>query len=194
MKPAAALIASVAWVALASLSMGLFGRVIGVASPWFSVALVFCILSFAALARALIAFKVPRWLRPIRSWEARGAVYRALRVPLFGSFLRNTPLRRLQPRVYLGRHRWDPTTVKSEIEGAEGAHFWAAILPLPWMIHACIRNGWSAVLLLAAFQIAMNLYPILHLRSARSRLDLAVAGRRNRPGQRAALRSIDGAQ
>jgi hypothetical protein len=153
-----------------ALSLAMFRRAVGVASPWFGLMVMLVFLGLVAFARPLFLLKLPRFLRKVRMWETKGALYKALRVPAFGALLRRTPLRFLNPLVYLGRDPGDPSAVLAELESAEAAHFLAAALIAPYIVLGCIRGGWSAAAWLLVVQIAGNMYPILHLRWARIRL------------------------
>lgn len=93
-----------------------------------------------------------------------------LGVPAFGELLRRTPLRYLQPLVYLKRYPGDPAKVQTQIEGAEAAHFWAAVLIIPYMVFACVKNWWGVLFWFMVVQVVGNVYPILHLRWVRGRL------------------------
>ena len=130
----------------------------------------FCFLGFVAFARPLFLLRLPRQLRVVRVWEIKSKLYRVLRVPTFGVLLRRTPLRYLHPLVYLSQYPDDPTTVQTQIEGAEAAHFWAAALLIPYMVYVCVQKWWSVIFWLLVIQVIGNLYPILHLRLARGRL------------------------
>jgi Glycosyl-4,4'-diaponeurosporenoate acyltransferase len=102
-------------------------------------------------------------------------MYHRLRVPPFGRLLRNTPLRYLNPAVYLSRKHPDPPKVYRQIEAAEAAHFWAALLFTPYIGYVWLRgNHLREAVVLLLFQIFFNVYPILHLRIVRGRLDRVV--------------------
>ena len=151
-------------------SLRLIGRVVGFTSPWFALLVMLCFLGLVGMARTLFVLRLPRWLRPVRVWEVKGGLYRRLHVPAFGEVLRRTPLRYLQPLVYLSRYPGEPAKVQYQIEGAEAAHFWAAALLVPYMVFAGVQNWWSVVGWLMVVQVVGNVYPILHLRWVRGRL------------------------
>lgn len=151
-------------------SLFLLRRAVGFTSPWFALAAMFCFLGVVAFARSLFLLRLPRWMREVRAWEVRSGLYRGVGVPAFGELLRRTPLRYLQPLVYLKRYPGDPTKVLAQIEGAEAAHFWAAALILPYMVFAFIQNWWVVIFWFMVVQVVGNVYPILHLRWVRGRL------------------------
>lgn len=108
------------WRAVLVLTAGTVGFVvsfvmlreaIGADSPWLYLFLMFCFLGMAKLAEPLFTLRMAGRLRPIRSWERSGTVYRALGVKAFGRLLRSTPLRYLNLQVYLLRQRADPEHV-----------------------------------------------------------------------------------
>jgi hypothetical protein len=152
-------------------SLAMFRTAVGIASPWFGLIAMLCLLGVIAFARPLFLLRLPGLLRTPRPLEASGVPYKALRVPAFGALLRRTALRSLNPTVYLGRHRDDPSAVLVQVESAEAAHYLAAAVLVPYMVQACAQHRWSTVAWLAAVQIAFNLYPILHLRWVRIRLE-----------------------
>jgi hypothetical protein len=115
---------------------------------------------------------MPGPLRAIRTWEAGGGVYRALRVPAFGRLLRQTPLRYFNTDVYFSQGRRDVAGVLAQVEAAEAAHFWAGVLVAPYMVLAAFRGAWDAVCWVALAQVAINAYPVMHLRLVRHRLGM----------------------
>ena len=154
-----------------ALSLAMFRSAVGLASPWFGLMLMLVFLGLVAFARPLFLLRLPGFLRKVRAWEAKGALYKALGVPAFGALLRRTPLRHLNPMVYLSRHAEGTSAVLAQLESAEAAHLVAAALIVPYIILACVRGWASAVAWLVVLQIGFNLYPILHLRWARIRLN-----------------------
>ena len=100
-----------------------------------------------------------------------------LRVLSFGRFLRQAPLRYLNPTVYLDRKRRDPLQVRRQAESAEATHFWAAVLFMPYVTFAGLNGMWSVVAWFLLAQVLVNVYPILHLRHIRGRLDRTIRRR-----------------
>jgi hypothetical protein len=152
------------------ITLNLFRQAVGYKSPWFVLIVMFDFLGLVAFARSLFLLPLPQFLQEVRTWEADGRLYRAVGVPAFGVLLSRTPLRYLQPLVYLNRSPRNPLAVQNQIKGAEAAHFWAGALIIPYMIYACTQNWWSVVAWFTVVQIIGNLYPILHLRWVRGRL------------------------
>ena len=98
-------------------------------------------------------------------------------VSAFGGILRRTPLRLLNLDVYLGGSRRDPASLAVQLEAAEAAHLLDAALVVPYMAYAGMQGWWAVVTWFVILQLAANVYPILHLRTARGRL-LRTFGRR----------------
>ena len=153
-----------------AVSLLMLRRAVGFTSPWFALTTMFCFLGLVAFARPLFLLRLPSWLRPVRGWEMRSRLYRRLGVSAFGELLRRTPLRYLQPLVYLKRYPGDPARVQAQIEGAEAAHFWAAAVVIPYMVFAGVQNWWGVLFWFMVVQVVGNVYPILHLRWVRGRL------------------------
>ncbi len=155
-------------------SLVLLGRVVGSTSPWLAVLAMFYFLALAKLAEPLIVLRMPRGLSRLRPWEIDGRLSRRLGVLRFGRLLRDTPLRYLNARVYLAGTPSDPRRVRLQAASAEACHFWAAVLLAPFIGTAAVAGRWSVVAGFLVTQLLMNLYPILHLRSVRGRLDRTI--------------------
>lgn len=141
------------------------------ASPWVVVIAMICFLGLAFVAQPLVMIRMPRPLRTIRAWEVDGGVYRALGVPAYGRLLRRTPLRLFNRDVYLRDGLRDTQRAGAELEAAEASHFWAAVLVVPYMVHAALAERWIALLGVSLAQAFINAYPVMHLRLSRHRLD-----------------------
>jgi Glycosyl-4,4'-diaponeurosporenoate acyltransferase len=161
-------------------SLDQFRRFVGFASPWFGLLLMLCVLGLANAARPFVFLRVPRSLRRIRPWELQALWHRALRVPAFGALLRRSPLRYLNPAVYLERHARDYRAVCEDVEAAEAAHLWAGLVLVPFMVYTCADERWGALAGFVVVQIVGNLYPILHLRLVRGRLQRVLGRTRTR--------------
>jgi hypothetical protein len=141
------------------------------ASPWFVLVAMVCFLGLAFVAQPLVMIRMPRPLRTIRAWEREGVAYRALGVPAYGRLLRRTALRLFNRDVYLQDGLRDTRRVGAELEAAEASHFWAAALVVPYMVHVALAARWSALLGVSLAQVLINVYPVMHLRLSRHRLD-----------------------
>jgi len=172
-------------------SFALLSRVIGITSPWLVLLLMFYFLGLVKIAEPLFRLRMPRVLRPLRPWELEGLVYHRYRVPEFGRVLRKTPLRYLNNAVYIDATRRDPFKVRIWAEASEAAHFWAAVLLLPYIVFAVLNGMWKVVAWLSLAQLLVNIYPLLHLRYARGRLDRTL--RRNHVTHAGGARAKSGA-
>lgn len=152
------------------ISLDLLRGAVGFASPWFALMVMFSFLGLVAFAQPLFLLKLPDFLRKERKWETEGRLYEAIGVPAFGALLRRTPLRHLNPLVYL-KQCSDFSIVQARIEAAEEAHILAGALLTPYIAYACVHRQWSAVASTVVVQIGVNLYPILHLRWSRFRIN-----------------------
>jgi hypothetical protein len=165
-------------------SFVLLSRVIGITSPWLVLLLMFYFLGIAKVAEPLFILRMPRGLRSNRRWEREGRVYRRLGVLSFGSLLRLAPLRYLNSAVYLDRERRDLLQVRLRAESSEASHFWAAVLLMPYVAFAGLNGRWKIVAWFSLAQVLVNIYPILHLRHIRGRLDRVILRASRQAGQR----------
>ncbi len=156
------------------LSIVALGQAVGLESPWFGVVASFSLLGLMDLTMPMIRFRLPSSLRALRAWEIRGDAYRRLGVQAFGMFLRRTPARLLNRRVYLELQGRDLALVHAYIEDAEAAHFWGCLATVPYLAFTWFRGWSSAVVAVALFDVFVNIYPILHLRSVRGRIERAL--------------------
>jgi hypothetical protein len=168
----------VATVAAFVFSLLMLRQVLGPGSPWMGLMVMLCLLGTARIADPIHQLSMPAALRNVRPWERNGDLYQTLAVPQFGGVLRNTPLRLLNPEVYLSRR--DPAALVRQLEAAEASHFWAALVLMPWLAWCAAQGRGGAVAILLVVQVVGNVYPILHLRLARGRLERVV--RRQRCG------------
>jgi hypothetical protein len=151
-------------------SIPTLGRFLGFGSPWLALNLMVCFLGLMALARPFYRLRLPGWLRALRAWETDGRYYRLLAVPQFGVLLRSTPLRLLNRDVYLAAAGGVRSSVLVQLETAEAAHWGAALLLMPYLLSLVKNSRWSMLFWLVAVQVVVNVYPILHLRWVRCRL------------------------
>jgi hypothetical protein len=151
-------------------------------SPLFVLTAMICFLGWMATARPLFLPRLPRWLGTVRAWEGRRGPYRLLGVPGFGAVLRQTPLRLLNLDVYLIRSPRDPAGLAAQLEAAEAAHLWDAVLVTPYLVYAGVQHRWAVVFWFVTLQLVVNVYPILHLRMTRGRVQRALGRTRTRQG------------
>lgn len=146
----------------------LLAKVIGPRSPWLGLLLMFYFMALAKLAESLFALRMPRALRPV---NPRNGAYRWFGVGTFGALLRNTPLRYLNGSVYLADGRRSIAKLSRRVESSEAIHFWAAIGFTPYIAYTLSRTLYLEAVLFLMVQLVVNVYPILHLRIVRARLD-----------------------
>lgn len=168
------------------ISLVLALRVLPFASPYYGWIVMSSVLALGAFGRKLFLLKLPPPLEPIQAWERRGSFYRHTGVAAFGVILRRTPLRNLQPLVYLQHQPGEMAVVLAQVKGAEAVHFWAGLALMPWIGIAVFHNEWVAFVVLAAIQLLLNIYPMLHLRWVRCRMETMfdrMASKRTRRGR-----------
>jgi hypothetical protein len=153
-----------------AITLTLLARAVGFTSPLFAIVASFNILGLLAFARPWIVLKLPRPLQTVHAWEVKGDLYRALGVSIFGTLLRDSPLRYLNSAVYLNRWHGDGAAVCNEMEIAEAAHLWDIALTIPYVVYVVIQRRWSALFWITIFNLVVNVYPVLHLRWVRGRL------------------------
>jgi hypothetical protein len=153
-----------------------------VTSPGYGLLVMSAVFGFGAFGRKLFLLKMPFGWRALHAWERRGVVYRRTGVVRFGVMLRRTPLRYLQPLVYLHLRPGEMAAVLAQVEGAEAVHFWAALVLMPYVLLAAIHSRWGVVLGLLVLQLVANLYPLCHLRWVRHRLAM-VFSKKSQAGQ-----------
>lgn len=154
-------------------------------SPWFVFVAMVCFLGLTFSAQPAVMLRMPGPLRAIRDWEHEGGFYRAIGVATFGRLLRRTPLRLFNKDVYLRNGLGDAARVFAELEAAEASHFWDALLVLPYMVYLASQEAWATFLWFTLAQALINVYPIMHLRLTRHRLERLAARRPLTPGWRA---------
>lgn len=155
------------------ISIAALARVVGIASPWLGLVASFQVLGLLDLAMPFGQIRLPRSLREVRLWERRGHLYRGLGVLLFGAVLRGFPVRLLNRKVYLTACTGDLTAVRSHLENAEAAHFWGGLITMLYLAFAWAQGWRSAFVSVIIFNLVVNVYPILHLRSVRGRIERA---------------------
>jgi hypothetical protein len=175
LKGASTLVAVAAFFGVCS---WLLASVIGFDSPWLGLLLMFQLMGLAKVAEPLFVLPLPPGLRDVEPDVADSATYRRLGVSGFGALLRNTPLRHLNASVYRAEGR-SLAQLQRQAASAEATHFWAALLFIPYIGWIAIRGDVIEAAFFVAVQLAFNVYPILHLRVVRARLQ-RIEHRRNR--------------
>jgi hypothetical protein len=143
---------------------------LGYRSPVFG----FCVVG-ATLGLIVVTLPVVRWRLPeslVRA-DSRGvdATYRALGVTAFGALLRRPPLRWFNSTVYVRDGAEPLAAARDNMLAAEAAHFWALVLTLPFLAWLAWHGAWPAIASMLATHAVLNVYPALHLRLMRVRIE-----------------------
>jgi Glycosyl-4,4'-diaponeurosporenoate acyltransferase len=154
-----------------TLGLVMLAQVIGYTSPWIALLLMFDLVAVAKVAEPLFVLRMPAILGRLRPWEYTGMFYRQVGVRLFGTVLRNTPLRFLNTGVYLSSNVKDLHGLYRRVASSEASHFWAALLFLAYIAYLYLSGQPRIATGFFAVQVLFNIYPILHLRLLRARLD-----------------------
>ncbi|MTW14487.1 hypothetical protein GM658_28120 [Pseudoduganella eburnea] len=153
----------------------MLAQAIGFTSPWLMLLLMFYLMALAKLAEPLFVLRLPVPFRAIRQWEKSGNIYRWLAVHRFGMILRSSPLRRLNPDVYVDS--MDLQSLHRRIASGEAIHFWAAVLFTPYIAFVYLIGQTQVASIFLLLQFLVNIYPILHLRFVRQRLEILLMRR-----------------
>ena len=152
-------------------------EVIGSESPWLGLLLMFYFLGLAKFGEPFFVLRMPRFIRDVRAWEAMGTTYQRLGVQRFGQLLRASPNRFLNTGVYLASGQRDLRSLYWYAASSEANHFWAALLFTPYIAFVWAQGQRGVATLFLLIQVLFNVYPILHLRLLRGRLDAMFAKR-----------------
>ena len=153
------------WVVL------LLARGLGLRSPMTAFGTVGVALGIVVVNSSIVSWSVPKRLMPVRAWEISGLTYPLLGISIFGKVLRRVPFRYLNTSVYIGGHRSDLLSTYANILQAEAAHYWAFTLTVPLIIYQFTCQSWYGLGWLFLFNALINIYPSLHLRQVRGRLE-----------------------
>jgi|GEM_PF-648877 len=153
-----------------AISLSLFQRITPVTSPAFVFIAMFAFMGWVAFARPLFVLPLPPPFRRLYNWESDGTIYRKTGSIWFGHILRTTHLRYLQPLVYLNQKSLTPPEVCRQIEGAEAVHWWAIAITLPYLVDATRLGQFQIVALFLIAHVGLHIYPMMHLRYVRTRL------------------------
>lgn len=176
MEESTRVIAKVSCAAIAFMGCELMlAQAIGFNSPWLILLLMFYLMALAKLAEPLFDLRLPLGLRDFRQCERSGNIYRWLAIHRFGMILRNSPLRRLNPDVYVDST--DLRRLHRRMASGEAIHFWAAVLFTPYIAFVYLTGQARVASIFVLVQFFVNIYPILHLRFVRQRLEILLTRR-----------------
>ena len=161
-------------------SLFLAAKALGVDSPVFAFAVVGATLGFVVVTMPVIRWPLPGAVMGIRAWEQSDAVYRQLGTAQFGALLRRSPFRHFNSTVYVRGRPGAVVATRQNMIAAEAAHIWAALLTLPIVAGLAMRGSWIAVAWITAFSVVVNLYPVLHLRMMRAKVEAVIRRRARR--------------
>jgi hypothetical protein len=153
---------------------------LGFRSPIMALSSVGCALGVVVANMSTVCWSIPKALAPVRSWETSGRVYELLGVYIYGAFLRRPPLRYFNTSVYVKSRRADLPNVYVSIMRAEAAHFWAFTITSPIMVYELMNQWWDGLGWFLLFHAFFNIYPGLHLRHIRARIETVIR-RKPRP-------------
>lgn len=172
------------WSAVFAVSLPHLYGTIGGASPLFAFIVTLMPMGLLRYVHPVCPFGTPKFFHRLRTCEHRPAHAKRVGLLAFGWFLRRSPLRLLNSMVYLRRCPDSPDAVLKNVSEAEASHFWAFFAAIPYLAFALRRGWWTGFTVGCAVQIIGNIYPYLHLRYTRSRLQIFItrsAERSNRP-------------
>ncbi|RNF84471.1 hypothetical protein [Montanilutibacter psychrotolerans] len=187
-------LAVVATVAVFAVCFRMLAQVIGITSPWLWLLAMFYFLGIAKVAEPIFMLPMPASLRGIRASERSGDAYRRLGVHRFGRFLRDSPFRRLNASVYTSQapEAGDLARLSAQAESAEATHFWAAVLFTPYIAYLFVAGNAGTASVFLLVQALFNVYPILHLRVVRARLE-SIRARAHQRSVRGSETAVDDA-
>ncbi len=149
----------------------LFGKVFGPGSVAFAVTATLLVAAWTGVLQTVWRLRLPASVFKVRPKEIALRRSRWTGVRPFGMLLRRTPLRHLGGAVYLSNCGGEARCVLRGLEAAEEVHVWSLVFCSPWVIAWCLKGWWWAVGSSLALHVVLNLYPILHIRLTRSRLE-----------------------
>jgi hypothetical protein len=148
---------------------------IGSKSPWLGLLLMFYFMGLAKFGEPFFVLPLPGFIRDVRAWEATGTIYQRMGVQRFGQLLRLPPLRFLNSEVHLSGGQRDLRSLYKYAASSEANHFWAGLLFTPYIAFVWAQGHRGVATLFLLIQVLFNVYPILHLRLLRGRLDAMFA-------------------
>jgi hypothetical protein len=155
----------------------LLREAIGSKSPWLGLLLMFYFMGLAKFGESFFVLPLPGCIRDVRAWETMGTTYQRLGVQRFGQLLRLPPLRFLNSEVHLAGGQRDLQALYRYAASSEANHFWAGLLFTPYIAYVWAQGHKGIATLFLVIQVLFNVYPILHLRLLRGRLDATFAKR-----------------
>jgi len=165
----------VMWCAVFTVTLPFLYKTLGGASPGFAFIVTLAPMGVMRYVHPVRRVGTPSFFHRLRDREYRPARARRIGLVAFAWFLRHSPLRLLNTSVYLRRWPGSPALVLTHVLEAEASHFWAFFAAMPYLAFALFHGWWAGFTVGWAVQICGNIYPYLHLRYTRSRLDAVIA-------------------
>lgn len=153
----------------------LFAKAFGAESGLFAATVTMLVSAWTAMVQTIVPLRLPASMLKVSSAEFAVIRRRGSGVRWFGAVLRHTPLRRLGGAVYLAECANDSARILCGIQEAEAVHVWSMLFCSPWLVFWCLQGLWFSVSSSVAVHAFLNVYPILHLRLARGRMEKCAA-------------------
>lgn len=176
--------------AAALLSGWLFMKALGIRSTLFALVITLLVTAWIAAVHTVIRLPIPTWISKVTKAELAVLRQPWTGVRGFGRVLRHTPLRHLGGRVYLAQCSNDSTQVLRGIQEDEEIHCWSLLLGVPWLMYWLVQGLWWSVAMSFAVQLLWNIYPVLHLRLTRGRMEHYRARHEDRQRRRVSQNSV----
>jgi Glycosyl-4,4'-diaponeurosporenoate acyltransferase len=152
-------------------SLLLFAKALGARSVVFAVTVTVLVAAWTGMFHTVVPLGLPASILKVRKREFTVLRWRWTGVALFGLALRTTPLRHLGGSVYLAQCANDSARVLRGLQEAEEIHIWSVLLCFPWLVFWCMQGLWFSAASSLAVHALLNVYPILHLRLTRGRME-----------------------
>lgn len=156
-----------------------FWDVLGFRSPFFAFMLNWFIFCWAGMVFSLIDAPVhlifAERYYAIKDFERTGRIYERLGIRLFKWMVYRGPFRIFSPTMRLSKFSEGLTAsnlrrLENETRNGEAVHWLVFVLVLPFVGYAALRGWLGAVVWLMAFNVVLNVYPVMHHRYNRNRL------------------------
>jgi hypothetical protein len=165
-------VATIAAVYLIIWSLDAFGF----RSPIFAFLANWLAMSWVAFAGQAVTFYFSSWYYDIKDFERTGHVYESLGIRLFKSLVRRGPLSIFSPTLRFPEEKTVTALLHldHEMRKAETGHVLIFILMLLFAGYALFRGWLDALGWLLAFNVIINLYPIMLQRYNRIKLQALI--------------------
>lgn len=152
-----------------------FWDALGLRSPFFAFLLNWFVVCWAGVVNPAVYLLLPEQYYATKDFERTGRVYELLGVRLFKWLVYRGPFRVFSPNMRLSRFSEgrDPHTLRRlehYTREGEASHVLVFVLVLPFAGYAALRGWLDAVVWLMAFNVILNIYPVILQRYHRNRL------------------------